>query len=318
MGMEVSGRKCGGTVTFYSKIRQALVRMSFDKVLVVWSGPYDGAHKYDNFPPLKMIKQEVWKERSFTLMMHSGSILSNKQENEWNVLNQKIEIQDSLTNFFPIRQLMDDNMEGIDMIASYCKKAVPMGENVVILSREGMFDQLINDYVSIMSFDMEIIDKNNISSMRPYHHTNELMVRCILGMEGTICTGMSNMSEKRLIHYFPMLIKEHCPFSELIEHARKEYENKKLKTYDSFLKEIPNIKRNAKFLNLLDPYATIGSIPKIMGAICSNLSDEQLKNRFDDFMKLDFFSYMHPNDRSFFEPFYQIFAKEKEYSLFCI
>src|SRR5574343_715400 len=79
MGLELNGRKCGGIVSFYDKLRQALMLRSFDKIVVAWSGPYDGAHKYDNFPSLKALKQEVWKERPFVLIMHSGSILSKKQ-----------------------------------------------------------------------------------------------------------------------------------------------------------------------------------------------------------------------------------------------
>jgi hypothetical protein len=318
MGMDINGRKCGGIVSFYDKIRQALSLRRFDKAVIVWSGLYDGSHKYDQFPSLKAIKQEVWKERSFILMMHSGSVLSKKQQNEWDVLSQKSEVQDYISKFFPIRQLMDENMECHDMIASYCKKAVPIGENIFILSRDGMFDQLVSEYVSTISFDMSILHKDNVSKVKLYHPTNELMVRCILGMAGTICDGMDNMSEKKLVHYFPMLTKEHCSFNELIDHARKESETKKFKTYESFLGFIPNVKRNAKMINFSDPYATVGSIKLIMNSICSTLPDYQLSNNFKEFQELDFFHLLHPNDDSFFEPFYQILAKEEEYSLFCI
>lgn len=305
---------CGGLVSFIDRLRSAIADHMIDKVVVVWGGVVDGLEKYDRFPALRAEKEAIWQER-IRIQELQRSSLSKKQEHEFQIAQQRNKLQKCFSNI-GIRQIDEDKSEAIDAIALYVKKAVEVGEEILILSKEHEFSQLIDDHVSILLHDGRKVDRWNFFQSYGYDHSNDLMVKCFVGMPSGVVSGVKGLKAKRLVHYFPGIKLENYSYDSMLSYARRKRIDVKLKVYDMVLQAHGIVRRNAKLINMKDPAANKELTEQTNYCLYSPLEREDLGVLIDSYEKDDYKKHVQSDMGTYFDPFRRVILKEKEYRLF--
>ena len=242
---------CGGVITMMDKLRSTIAAHMIDKVVVVWDGIVDGLEKYDRFPSLRLEKEKVWQQR-IRIQQTQRASLSKKEEHEFQIDQQRKKLQ-RLFDEVGIRQIDEDRSEAMDVIAAYVMGAVEVGEEVFLLGREHEFFQLIGEHVHMVCYDGRKVDRWNFFATYGYDHTNDLMLKCFVGLPSSIIIGVKGLTTKRMVAYFPVLKLEHYAYDDMLSYARRKRVDVKLKVYDMVINAHELVKRNAKLITLSYP-----------------------------------------------------------------
>jgi len=305
---------CGGIISFIEKLRTTIADHMIDKVVVVWSGVVDGLEKYDRFPVLRSKKELIWQER-IRIQELQRSSLSGKQEHEFQIVQQRNKLQ-KYFNSIGIRQIDEDKSEFIDAVALYAKKAIEVGEELLILSKEHEFFQLIGDSISVLLDDGRKIDRWNFFQTYGYDHANDLMLKCFVGMPSGVVSGMKGLTMRRLIHYFPGLKLENYSYDNMLSYARRKRIDVKLKVYDLVLQAHDTVRRNAKLINMKEPLSNKELNERVNYCLYSPLEREDLSMLIDSYEKENYKKHVQADMETYFDPFRRVILKEKEYRLF--
>lgn len=308
--MRVDQTSCGGIVGFMVQMRQALISRPTDKIVVVWDGVLDGLAKYDRYPVLKALKQAAWDDR-IRIQRAESFDLSRKDRFGLDILAQRAVLQRHLEALC-VRQMEEETSEAMDAIALYVNEAVTVGEQVTILAREHEFHQLISDEVHLLRFDGTVVDKKNFFSLYHYDVSNDLMLKCFIGMPSGV-PGVPGLSLGRMLKYLPGLKLEQYPYGDLIAYCRRKRFDVPLKIYDAVLSGHEVVARNAKLINQRDPIFNSDLNQQKNYCLYSPLNDEGGEELYREYRMYE----RHIGDpKEFLSPFQRIILKEKEYTLF--
>lgn len=305
---------CGGIITLIEKIRTTIADHMIDKVVVVWDGIVDGLEKYDRFPALRSQKEAVWQERMHIKQLQRSS-LSKKQEHEFQIMQQRNKLQ-KYFNEVGIRQIDEDKSEAMDAIAAYVRGATEVGEDVFILSREHEFSQILSDDVRVLLHDGRKIDRWNFFQTYGYDHSNDLMMKCFIGMPSGVVDGMKGLTLRRLVQYFPGIKLEHYAYDDMLSYARRKRIDVKLKVYDLVLQAHDVVRRNAKLINMKDPTINKDLNGQVNYCLYSPLEKGDLSVLIDSYEREDYKKHIQGDITTYFDPFRRVILKEKEYRLF--
>lgn len=303
---------CGGIIGFLEKLKEAMDSQLFDKVVVVWDGAFDGADKYNGIPVMKAKKQEAWANRDRIRMAEPFDL--TKEERHERAISEQREVLQGHLDMLNIRQIDEDGSESTDAIALYVNEAVKTGESITILSREHEFFQLISDDVSVLLWDGSLVKRDNFLSMYGYDNTNDLMVKCFVGMPSSVITGVKGLTIKRMLRYFSGLKLEHYAYADMIAYARRKRIDVRLKIYDAVLSAHDIVVRNSKLINMKDPLFNSDLNEQKNYCLYSPLENDRLDEirlKYNKYKK-----YMSNEGADFFLPFQRTILKEKEYTLF--
>lgn len=305
---------CGGIITFIEKIRTTIADYMIDKVVVVWDGIVDGLEKYDRFPALRSQKELLWQERVYIKQLQRSS-LSKKQEHEFQIMQQRNKLQ-KYFNDLNIRQIDEDKSEAIDAIAAYVREATEVGEEVFILSREHEYFQVLNDDVHVLLHDGKRIDRWNFFQIYGYDYSNDLMVKCFIGMPSGVVDGVKGITLRRLIQYFPGIKLENYAYDDMLSYARRKRIDVKLKIYDHVLRAHDVVRRNAKLVNMKDPVVNKDLNEQVNYCLYSPLEKGDLTALIDSYERENYKKHIQGDIATYFDPFKRVLLKEKEYKLF--
>lgn len=310
MRNNVQHLKCGGIVGFFEVLRTLLVQVRPSKVVVAWNGIWDGKDKYSFYAPWEIEKQKVWERRERLFANDGMTFLTEKEENELEIIRQTVKVKRLLENC-SIRQAEEENTEAFDLIAGYAAKARMEGEHVHIFSREQEFYQLIDEDVCCITPTFEIIDHLNFQDKTGYHKDNALMMNSFVGGNG-IATGVPFITTKKIIKFFPGVRNFRYFYAQILEEMEKR--KKKVKFFDKIREARPTLKRNAMVLDTSKPFLNKNSQNELRQMLWAPLSVDRSIGEVMKYFRVDGYEkHLSLPLEEFFGPFFSIIVNEREY-----
>ena len=305
--------KCGGLVGFFETLNALIDEVRPARVVVAWDGVESGIQKYAYYAPWQVQKQEQSDKLKRLITEGDLAPVTDREEHDQAIVRQKIKTQHMLENCF-VRQLYTDTAEASDLIAAYTRQADQEGDEVFIYSREHEFYQLISENVKVLLPDRKLITVENYEEIVGYDRRNELMLRCFVGNESETVPGIKGMSRGRLIKYFPRLEDDKVSYDELCEYAELKSHENDIQVYQLVLGARDLLIRNARALNLEQPYLTQEDAYVINSMLHLPLSDDRTIDEAKRYFEVDGYGdYIAQSIDDFFSVFYSLMVSEREY-----
>lgn len=181
-----------------------------------------------------------------------------------------------------------------------------------------MFNQLLGPNVKIISNSYELITSEDIYRSVGYDSSNDLMIRCFVGMNGSVIKGIRGLTLERLLDKIPGLKLSHYGYDDLLSYARKKKLENKSKVYDMILGAHEIVKRNANLLNLKNTRLSNDTIKEMNAALYSPFSSEErsIEKLIEKLENSRYVRFIEMKMDEFFASFYKLRASEKEYMIF--
>jgi len=310
-----NGELCGGSYGFLDSLRSTLTRTMPDKVFVAWDGLNGGKLRYDIYKPYKAKRKKFWATEDLALENDGGTNKSDQEKYE--LIKQKLLINDFLHDLY-VRQLEVYSIEADDLIAHYILNSKDVNEKIIIYSRDGDYFQLVSDKVSIINPDsLELITIDNFKEKFGYVVENALLFKCFKGDSSDGILGVNGVTIANLIKHFPRMADEKYTFDRLVEECYDKKRTKKLKLFDKIINSREILYRNAKLINLKQPFVNEEVRREMVDILEGALSeDREVKNAMSLFFNKGFSTFVR-NDQIdlFFAPFYRLMNKEQEFKI---
>ena len=309
-----NGELCGGSYGFLDSLRSVLVRTMPDRTFVAWDGLNGGKMRYDMYKPYKAKRKTFWATEKLALQNEGGA--SEGDQEKFELIKQKLLVNNFLHHLF-IRYLEVYSIEADDLIAHYILNSKDPNEKIIIYSRDGDFFQLVSEKVSILNPDsLELITIDNFKEKFGYTVENALLFKCFKGDSSDGIAGVKGVTINKLLEYFPKMADEKYTFDRLVEESYDKKRGKKIKLFDKIINARETLYRNAKLINLKQPFVNEqakGEMVEIMDGVLSD--DRQIKDAMSLFLGKGFSTFVR-NDQLdlFFAPFYRIMNKEQEFN----
>jgi hypothetical protein len=300
----------GGFIGTIDKILETVHANHIDKAVIVWEGVLSGINKYNAYPHLRAKKEEIWEHNLFIQKGHFSSF-SPKDEQDFYIFEQKKQLQHHFDKLC-IRQIDEDESEAFDAIGGYLKDSSSIGENIFILAKDHEFSQTIPLGATLLSYEGTKTSKTNFLDLYGYDSTNDLMLKCFVGLPSSVVTGTKGLTLKKMIKLFSGLKLENYAYENLIAYARRKRVDSKLKVYDLVIGAHDVVRRNAHLINIQQPFINKNLHEQLNFCLYSHL---EVDGDLDDITKLYVKNKCLPS-HSHLDPFKRIFLKEKEYKLF--
>jgi DNA polymerase-1 len=315
--MFAKGSHAGGSFGFLESLRSVVNKVMPDRVVVMWDGVMGGKLRHDIYPNYKENRDKSWDEDSY---MMTEDIIQEEERKKYSKLNQKIKVKNYLEELF-IRQAEVEYVEADDLIALYVNNK-SVDEEIIIFSSDKDYYQLIDEKVSVLRpSDDLLITKQNFKEKFGYTHENILILRCFEGDDSDCISGVDGIAFKSIAKHFPRFVDEPYTVDRFIEEAVELYNKKKIKIFEKVIGCRRVIERNKKLMDLKNPFVTEEAIEEVEELrTCAIVENEDFTQRSiaqatkmmiaDGYDKLVW----KENLMFFFQPFYRLVAKEKEYS----
>ena len=181
----------------------------------------------------------------------------------------------------PVAQLKLENTEADDIIAwvsHYYKD-----EEVIIISTDKDFYQLINDHVKVFNpITKKLFSCDEIYSKFGIMPKNFVLARALDGDKSDDVTGINGIGLKTAIKMFPILNDDVRLFPvDLIEYAQNIGINKN-KRYQKIIDESSKVEINYKIMQLRDPLISSPQIAKMIDILGhkANISVPKVRSMF--------------------------------------
>jgi len=244
--ISTNGVPVGGVIGFMKSINMYCREMKPDQVIVIWDG--------HNASKSRRKLNENYKQGRKTVRLNRDvQVLTEEQEQE-NKMWQFTRICQYL-NETPIVQVMLDGVEADDVIAYYTKHYKKYDDWVkIIISSDKDFYQLLDDKTVIYrSSKKEFVSRKNIIEEYGIHPNNFALARALAGDSSDNIKGVSRIGLPTVSKRFPFMVEEkHHSINRLLEHCKSFPEKKRLKVYNTLLKEKSIAKDNYKLMQLYD------------------------------------------------------------------
>lgn len=310
------GESCGGIFGFIDSLRSAVNKILPDRVFVPWDGFNSGKLRYDVYKPYKSKRKEYWKDEE-SILSKDEHVLDEKEKEKLEMIKQKLVINQFLDEMC-IRHLEVKNIEGDDLIAYYVLNSDLPNEHIYIYSKDRDYLQLIGDNVSILNPNtFDVLTVGNFKEKMGYTHENILLFKCFEGDSSDEIKGINGVTQKALMESFPRMKDEKYKYDRLVEESYEKKLEKKLKFYDKIINARYELYRNAMLMNLKQPFINEEVKREMYNIIYGRLSnDRSVTNAVKMFHERGYVRFVDPNYVNvFFNPFYMVANKEKEFSL---
>lgn len=305
----------GGLYSFFTTLRRLIKDYKINKVILVWDGEGGGVYRYYIDKDYKANrKNKDWHKK---IELTAAEIRREKQKEE-SILKQRLRIQAYAEELF-LRQIEVDNIEGDDLIASYCLK-YNNKEEIWLYSNDRDFAQLLDLNITILFPNIEQpVTKVNYMMYFNHHYSNALSMKILCGDTADNIKGILGMGEKTLLEYFPELkykhvsVKEICAGADRINQERIANKKKPLKVFVTLLDNIDRLITNFKLVNLREPLLNENAEEALL-ELDSPLSPEgrNSKNLYNMMQEDGFLSVYGSTFVQYVEPFYAVIMNEKQ------
>jgi len=298
-----------------TKIRSLIKQFSINMIIIAYDGEQSGKlrHMLDhNYKANR--KSKSW----YSKIQLSDAEIKREQEKEESALKQRKRFQSYCEELF-IRQIEIDEIEGDDVIASYCLKHNNDRE-LYIFSRDFDYAQLLDLNISIIFPNIdEPVTKQNFYFKFGYHYSNVLTMKIICGDTSDNIKGIEGLGETLLLKYFPemefeyMSVREICKKAKIINEDRIKEKKKPLKCFENLLNNIERLKLNYKLINLKEPFLNNEAIDALE-QLDMPLSPENRgsKNLYKMMIEDEFLTIYNGTFVNYVEPFYTVIMYEKK------
>ncbi len=313
----LKGEHCGGSFGFIDSLRSVLNLVLPDRVVVFWDGEVAGKLRKNIYPSYKANRDKSWLHSSEHM---DNNILNYEEKRNYSILNQKIKVKNYLEELF-IRQAEIDYIEADDLIAGYILNA-DQDENIVIFSSDKDYYQLISEKVTVLRpSDKKYITHENFKNLFDHPLENALLLRCFEGDDSDNITGVEGVGLKTILKFFPKFAEEYYDVDRMISESVEIYKNKKLKTLEKIIGSRRIIERNSILMNLKKPFLNDEAVNELEDlrntVLCSDegYADRSITTAMKMMLKDGYSKHVYNNDMNlFFNPFYRLVTKEKEFS----
>ncbi len=158
-------------------------------------------------------------------------------------------------NSLPVYQIILDGTEADDIISYLCQEFSKKNEEVLIVSNDKDFFQLLNDKVSIYRpIKKSFVTWQNILDEFGIHPVNFVLARAIEGDSSDNIKGVPSVGLKGLATKFPELkSNKWIPIPEFIALTEEKQKEKQYKAFSSILENQNIIEENYKIMQLYSP-----------------------------------------------------------------
>ena len=312
--------KIAGLYYFFTTIRKLIKEHKINKVVLVWDGENGGVYRHEIDLAYKANrKNKKWYKK---IEMTDSEILREKEKEE-SILKQKKRIQQYAEELF-LRQIEVDDIEGDDIIASYCMQNSNK-EDIYLFTNDRDFAQLLDLDITILFADKKngdsFISINRINYFYHFnhHYTNAIIMKIIGGDTSDNIPGVGGIKEDTLLKYFPdmkfrhMAVREICQMAKEINETRVANNEKPLKVFENLLNGIERLKTNYILINLKKPFLNEHAIEELAQLEMPLLPDDRgSKNLYKMMLEDEFLTVYKSDFVSYVEPFYTVITNEKQ------
>lgn len=245
----------GGLYSFLTTIRGLIPKYSINKVVVCWDGENGGVYRY-------RIDREYKSNRSskswYTKISFTQEELEREKEKKQSILKQRKRTQHYCEDLF-FRQIEVNDIEGDDIIASYCLR-YNNKEELYIYSNDRDFAQLLDLNVSIIFPNISTpVTKSNFYFEFGYHYSNVMTIKIICGDPSDNIKGVGGIQKDTLFKHFPMLktkklmVRDVCRMAKTLNEERVKNKQKPLLCLNNLINGGNILRKNYSLVNLREP-----------------------------------------------------------------
>ena len=345
------GLHIGGIYQFLNQLRLMLKRKDFQFCYVMWDGERSGQLRYQYYKDYKLNRGKNYMEidgemsdmakeidaayrekmRYFAQKRGGGNKfaedkMKQKEAEREEFERQKARVMQYLEEIF-IRQVMDYETEGDDLMAYYINNKKP-NEKIVLVSGDRDLTQLISDSVIIYVPVLKkfINTKNHVEEMG-YRHENVLIKKIFTGDTSDNIKGIKGVGEKTFMDLFPEVKERPVTVEEIVDKARiinedRVKEKKKpLKACENIVNKVTDgcqgdeiYEVNRKIIDLKNPLLTSSAKEEMDSIMYQPIDPEgrSFENLYD-LLKEDEIFELTDGDKfgNFFLDFKRLVEKEK-------
>lgn len=345
------GLHVGGMFQFLLQLKIMLKKKDFQHCYVMWDGNKSGQLRYQYYEDYKsnrgknyefhdgakseydraiesFVKRTIAYSREKRNKQLTPEQIANKEEERESFRRQRDCVMKYLEELF-IRQVIDDETEGDDLIGYYVAHKKP-NERIVIVSGDRDLTQLISEsvivYIPVLN---KFVTVDNHVDVMGYRHENVLLKKMITGDSSDNIKGIKGVGEKTFLELFPEVKTRETSLNEIIEHARlineeRVKEKKKpLKSCENIVNRVTDgcqgkniFEINEKIINLKKPLLTDEAINEMENIMYAPVDPEgrSFENLYE-LLKNDKIYELIDGERfgNFFIDFKRLVEKEKKY-----
>lgn len=248
--LSLNGQPIGGLRGCIQSIQKIARETKPDRIVICWDGPGGSTKR-------KLMKKDYKAGRKPIRLNRAVRNLSEEEE-----VDNKIWQQTRLIDYYnsmPIIQFMFDGAEADDIIAAVAK--LPCYEDwqkIIVSSDKDFFQLLDGNTVLYRPVQKEVLSKKTLLEKFDVHPNNFAMARALVGDKSDNLEGVGGIGLKTIPKRFPFFSEEKSvTFDTILNHCRKELQEKTLKAYSNVLENEEILKRNYKMMQLYVPTLTM-------------------------------------------------------------
>lgn len=341
-----NGKSYGMVFQTLIAIRNQLVKKNYNFVYAMYDGDNSGQLRYNLYKDYKVNRDKNYKNSNQTdydkaIDAYCKKVLAYSRakknaaepksggETEDEMFNRQRDILFGILDELFIRQVICDDVEGDDLIASYVKDKKP-NEKIVIVSGDRDLTQLISKDVCVYVIQKKVyVTPDNHIRLLGYTHENVLLKKIFCGDSSDAIKGIKGLGETTFFNLFPKAVTDKMSVDEILEETkrlideRKASKKKPTKVMENIIGRVTDgchgkdiYEVNAKIIDLSKPMLT-DDARDLMGIVSYAPIDpegREIKNVYDIIVENQMTELM-PNDKftSFFAPFNYLIDTEKRF-----
>lgn len=254
------GLHTGGIAGSLKSLGYAIKLINPTRCIVIFDGDGGSQKRRQIYPEYKQHR------KSSVRLNRTYEELSDMETEEANKTKQLVRFAEYL-QILPVNILIANGIEADDSIA-YCANEYFKSSNVIIMSSDKDFLQLVNDRVKVWSPTKKVMyGSAEILNEYHIHPNNFVLFRAMDGDDSDNINGISGVGIKTVVKYFPFMTEE-TPrdIKYILDYANAN--RGKYKIYDSVIEGAQILERNYSLMQLRD--SIVSSISQLHINDCLN------------------------------------------------
>ena len=253
-GMSKNGEQVGGVVGFFNNMLRLVERINPEKIYVVWEG--GGSQRK------RTIYSEYKSGRRPAKMNRYYEEIPDSVENR----NFQVKMLISLLSNFPLTQIYVEDAEADDAIG-YMAKYKLSNQNIVVISSDHDFYQLINDKLIVWSPTLKsFVNCQKVIDRFGIHPNNFCLARALSGDKSDNIEGVDGIGLPTVAKRFPMLKEDKSYTIDELLNVCKTTEAD-VKAYKTILEQQNRVRDNYKIMQLGVPNISVQDSESISFAL---------------------------------------------------
>lgn len=219
--MNDNGDHMGGVTGFLLSVGTVIRQLKISSVVIVFDGQNGSQRRRNMFGGYKNGRKFMTKlNRTYDFKTIEEEIESRQKQ--FNLLLGAL-------SFLPVTVIIQDNVEGDDVIAYAAQTLESRGFKVFILSNDKDFLQIVNENINVWNpIKKKMYTPDRVTDDYGFHPNNFLLYRSVTGDQSDCIPGVQGIKEKTLLKFFPELAEpDKKDITFLLETAKQKVEGVK-------------------------------------------------------------------------------------------